>query len=108
VARWGGPGVLCLEDVRPAEGRTRAGRGRPDSCLRLVRPGLGELLLALAPPPQQVGFGPLSSGSIAFALPVPDQSALVGVGIAFQGAALAFDPGQPVELSNGLRVTITQ
>jgi len=74
-----------------------------------LAPGLGELLLALAPLPHQIGSGALSAGSVAFALPVPDDAALVGAKVAFQGAIVGlFDPGLPIELSNALLVTITQ
>ena len=75
----------------------------------LFAPGLGELLLSLAPAPPQVGLGSLSSGSIAFAVPVPPQTALLGMQVALQGAVAGVsDPGLPVELSNALLVTITQ
>jgi hypothetical protein len=51
----------------------------------------------------------LSAGVVGFALPVPYSAALVGVEIAFHGAAVGlFDPGLPIELSNGLLVTIAQ
>jgi hypothetical protein len=75
----------------------------------LFVPGYGELLLGLAPMPQQVGSGPLSSGAVGFDLPVPDDPALVGIQIAFQGVVLGlFDPGVPIEFSSALLVTITQ
>ena len=75
----------------------------------LFAPGLGELLLALAPMPQQLASGALGAGSIGFDLPVPDQPALVGVEIALQGAVIGLsDPGLSIELSNALRVTLTQ
>jgi len=72
-------------------------------------PGIGELLLAFTPVPQQVASGALGAGSVGFDLPVPDQPALAGLQVALQGAAIGlFDPGLPIELSNALRVIITQ
>ncbi len=74
-----------------------------------LAPGLGELLLALAPPPKQVGSSPLSAGAAGFDLPVPADPTLVGITVALQGAAVGlFDPGIPIELSNALSVTVTQ
>jgi hypothetical protein len=74
-----------------------------------LAPGLGELLLALAPPPLLAGSGNLSAGAAAFALPIPADPLLVGLEVALQGAALGvFNPGVPLELSNALSVTITQ
>ena len=60
-------------------------------------------MLALAPPPMQLATGALSAGGVAFTLPVPNQPSLVGAEIALHGAILGvFDPGGPIELSNGL------
>ena len=75
----------------------------------LFVPGIGELLLALAPNPVQVGSGLLHAGAVAFPLPVPDAPSLAGLKVAFHGVAVGlFDPGFPIELSNALLVTITQ
>jgi hypothetical protein len=75
----------------------------------LLAPGLGELLLAVAPLPLLVGSGGLAAGAVAFALPVPGDPGLVGLDVALQGAAVGNSaPGLPLELSNALRVTITQ
>ena len=69
---------------------------------------MGELLLALAPLPQQVASGSLGAGTVAFDLPVPDAPALVGIELAFQGAAVGLvGPDLSLELSNALPVTIT-
>ena len=85
-----------------ADGADAAGCG-------LLAPGVGELLLALAPVPPQVGSGSLSAGAIEFDLPVPDEPALVGVEVAFQGVAVGLSaPGLPLKLSNALLVTIAQ
>jgi hypothetical protein len=84
------------------EGADAAGCG-------LFVPGIGELLLALAPMPQPLGSGALSAGAVTFALPLPDMPSLVGVDVALQGVAVGlFEPGVPLELSNALLVTITQ
>jgi hypothetical protein len=73
----------------------------------LVSPGIGELLLALTPKPVQAGSAALSGGAVAFALPVPNAPSLVGIDVAFHGAAVGLlDIGLPMELSNTLRVTI--
>jgi hypothetical protein len=72
-------------------------------------PGIGELLLAGVPPPLLLASGHLTAGTAAFALPVPSDPAIVGVHVALLGVAVGvFDPGTPLELSNGLLVTITQ
>jgi uncharacterized delta-60 repeat protein len=91
-----GLGVLFLG----ADGTDASGCG-------IVAPGIGELLLALAPMPHQVGSGSLSGGALGFALPVPDQPALVGAQVGLQGAVVGLsDPGLPIELSHALVVTI--
>ena len=42
-------------------------------------------------------------------LPIPGDPLLAGIEVTLQGAVIGlFDPGTPVELSNALRVTITQ
>ncbi len=72
-------------------------------------PGLGELLLALTPLPQQAGSGPLSAGVVGFSLPVPSDAVFLGLKVGLQGAVVGlFEPGVPIELSNALLVTITQ
>jgi hypothetical protein len=68
---------------------------------------VGELLLSLTAH-AQVGSGSLNAGKITFHLPVPaGPASLVGLKVAFHGAVVGvFDPGVPIELSNGLAVTI--
>ncbi len=74
----------------------------------ILVPGIGELLLAFAPLPQQVAAGVLSAGSVGFVLPVPDVPAFVGVQVAFQGVTVGTSsPGLPIGMSNALQVTIT-
>jgi hypothetical protein len=74
----------------------------------LFVPGIGELLLAPAPNPVQVGSGALSIGGVTFPLPVPDAPSLIGLEIALHGVAVGLlDPGLPLELSNALFVMIT-
>jgi len=71
-------------------------------------PGIGELLLS-ASPLVTLASGPLSGGSLGFALPVPNQPSLLGAAVALHGACIGLgSPGVPIELSNGLTATIVQ
>ncbi|MEM7308943.1 MAG: hypothetical protein AAF682_19830 [Planctomycetota bacterium] len=73
----------------------------------LYVPGIGELILSLAPTPTEIGAETYLGGSASFVVPVPDQPALIGVDIALHGAALGvFTAGVPIELSNGLEVAV--
>jgi hypothetical protein len=73
----------------------------------LPLPGLGELLLSLAPAPTLLGSAALLSGQASFPVQVPNTPALVGKAVAFQAANVdLFGAGNPVELSNSLLATI--
>jgi len=69
-------------------------------------PGIGELLLAIAPLPVSVASGPLAGGTCALAPVVPPNPALSGK-VAHLNA-LAVDPSlpSPLELTNALAVLL--
>jgi hypothetical protein len=72
-------------------------------------PNLGELLLSTSLGPFPVGSAHLIAGSVGFHLPVPAVPALLGVEVAFQGFLVGlFEPGLPIEFTNGLWVKLTQ
>ncbi len=72
----------------------------------LILTGLGEILLAVAPPPHLAASGPLAGG-ICDLLPfVPATPSLSGATAWLQGAALDLSLANPVELSNALAVTL--
>ena len=73
----------------------------------LLVPGLGELLLALAPVPRTLADAPTVGGIADFALVVPALPTLVGQTAVLQGANVAL-PGGEIELSSGLALTFTE
>jgi hypothetical protein len=98
----GGSFDLLLTAASPSTGLLFLGLDGTDArgC-GTVWPGLGELLLSLVPAPLLLGSGPTLGGEVAFALPVPDEPALLGAQVLFQGLAV----GGALELSTALRAT---
>ena len=72
----------------------------------LLVPGIGELLLALAPTPSLVASGILAGGVCDVAPPVPSTPALSGVTAHLQGLALDLALASPIEPTNALAVTL--
>ncbi len=72
----------------------------------LVVPGFGELLLALAPPPQALSSGLLAGGICDLSPLVPSIPSLSGVVAYLQGAAVDAALPQPIELTNALAVEL--
>jgi parallel beta-helix repeat protein len=73
----------------------------------LPLPGLGEVLLALAPFPSTLGTAATVSGLGTFAIAVPNSPSAAGLTVAFQAANVdLIGAGNPVELSTGLFATI--
>jgi hypothetical protein len=73
----------------------------------LFLPGLGELLLGLAPGPVLMAAGPTTGGQVQFNLTVPNQPQWVGLEFAFQGVHVALSlPGFPIELSKALAAVV--
>lgn len=74
----------------------------------LLLAGLGELLLAPAPLPIQLGSSASPTGQANFTLALPQDVQFLGLEIAFQGLFLALSlPGTPLEASNALVDTFT-
>jgi hypothetical protein len=69
-------------------------------------PGIGELLLALAPPPALVASALLAGGISSFAPLIPNQPGLAGVTVYLQGAAVDGSLAQPIEVTNALSVKL--
>ncbi len=80
--------------------------GTDGSGCGLVVPGLGELLLALAPPPNPLASGVLASGTCDLSPLVPSTPSLSGVTVHLQGAALHLLAPLLIELTNALAVTL--
>lgn len=73
----------------------------------LALPGLGELMLAIAPAPILMGTASITAGVSNFTFNVPNLPSLVGLSFGLQGAhADLVTPGAPVELSNLLTTTV--
>ncbi len=73
----------------------------------LLLPGLGEVLLTLAPGPIVLASAGTAGGTSEFALALPPNPALAGVDVAFQGINIAVTtPGAPIELSHLVRATV--
>ena len=72
----------------------------------LVVPGIGELLLALAPTPKLVAGGVLAGGVCDVAPPVPAAPALIGVTAHLQGIAVDLALASPIEPTNALAVLL--
>ncbi|QDU68533.1 right-handed parallel beta-helix repeat-containing protein [Engelhardtia mirabilis] len=73
----------------------------------LFLPGLGEILLSLAPFPSTLGSPPMVAGQAIFSAPVPADPGLVGATLAFQAAAIdLLTTGSPIEFSNMLVGTV--
>jgi len=72
----------------------------------IVIPGIGELLLALAPPPGLLASGVLVAGASSLVVQVPGIPALIGLTAHLQGVAV--DPliASPIELINGLALKL--
>ena len=69
----------------------------------LLIPGLGELMLGLAPAPMLLAVTPMVGGTSSMAMPIPALASLVGAVFGFQSANVGTTvPGTPVELSNML------
>jgi hypothetical protein len=108
IARWDGL-HLSLACDQLATGTGLLFFGFDHAGCGLFAPGLGELLLGVVPSPLLVGSASLSAGAAGFALPVPDDPAVLGSEVAFQGAAAGLvGPDLEIELSNALAVTITR
>jgi len=70
-------------------------------------PGLGELMLALAPAPTLLGTAATVAGSASFAFNVPVLPALVGLPAALQAVHVdVITPGTPLELSDLLTTVV--
>lgn len=73
----------------------------------LALPGIGEVLLALAPFPSLLGTSATVAGLGSFLVNVPNSPSLIGQTVAFQAANVdLIGAGNPVELSNALEATI--
>ncbi len=73
----------------------------------LFLPGLGEVLLALAPAPIQLTDAPAAGGLAQFRVQVPLEPLWIGLDVSFQSAHVAvFTPGAPLEYSNALSATV--
>ncbi len=72
----------------------------------LLAPGIGELLLALAPAPSLVASGSLAGGVCDVAPLVPTTPALSGVTAYLQGLALDLALASPIEPTNALAVKL--
>jgi hypothetical protein len=77
----------------------------PGGC-GLSVPGIGELLLALAPPPALVASALLAGGTSSFAPFIPDQPGLAGLTVYLQGAAVDASLVHPIEVTNALSVKL--
>lgn len=107
-----GQPVTLASDVAQASGSlafvgVAGGLIAPGPC-GVVVPGIGEVLLGLAPPPIVVGGGPWSGAPVSFPLALPNAVDLVGAHVYFQGLFLDFTPGsaEPVRLTNGLDLRV--
>jgi hypothetical protein len=69
-------------------------------------PGLGEALLAPVPGPTVLFEQLYAGGTSTFTFGIPNNPGLVGLSIAFQGAAVNIVPPHAVQLSTGLRIKI--
>jgi hypothetical protein len=68
-------------------------------------PGLGELLLSLAPAPSLLVQAGVVEGESGFKPLVANNPALLGKTVTFQSAHVALVPGTPVVLSDALTAT---
>jgi hypothetical protein len=77
----------------------------PGGC-GLLLPGLGELLLALTPPPLLIAEGGLAGGISALNPLVPSIPVLAGITFYLEGLAVDLTLPHPLELTNALAVTL--
>jgi trimeric autotransporter adhesin len=92
-------GIALL--VLGADGTDAAGCG-------LFAPGLGEVLVALSPPPLPIAQQAIVGGIARFDLTVPADPTLVGITLLLQAGAVDLSAVPSIELSNGLHATVAE
>ena len=80
--------------------------GFDGSCCGTVLPGLRELLLAFASPPNEIASGVLAAGSCSLGPTVPSIPALLGLTAHLQSPAVHLLAIQLIEPTNALAVML--